>query len=93
MPDGRKVTRRIRTVSRDLYSQVNEIELVHHVRYPDGHQDHITQRIRMRYFFRYEVEHLVDRSGFRLERLHADYDRSPFGSKYPGELIVIARKK
>jgi SAM-dependent methyltransferase len=93
MPDGRKVTRRIRMVSRDLHSQVNEIELVHRVRYPDGRQDHVTQRIRMRHFFRYEVEHLLARSGFRIEQLYADYDRSPFGSKYPGELIVLARKK
>jgi hypothetical protein len=46
----------------------------------------------MRYFFRYEVEHLLARCGFTVEALYADYDKSPYGSKYPGELIFVARK-
>ena len=41
----------------------------------------------MRYLFRYEVEHLLARCGFEVEALYADYDKSPYGSKYPGELI------
>ena len=32
------------------------------------------------------------RCGFNLEEVYADYDRSPFGSKYPGELISVAKK-
>ena len=46
----------------------------------------------MRYLFRYEVEHLLARSGFEVEALFSDFDRSPIGSKYPGELIFVARK-
>ncbi|MBI4611172.1 MAG: hypothetical protein HY726_19455 [Candidatus Rokubacteria bacterium] len=43
-------------------------------------------------FFRFEVEHLLARSGFRVEEVYADYDWSPYGSKEPGELIVMALK-
>jgi hypothetical protein len=46
----------------------------------------------MRYLFRFEVEHLLARSGFTVEHVYADYERNPYGSHYPGELIVVARK-
>ncbi len=32
------------------------------------------------------------RCGFEVEQVYADNDRSPYGSKYPGELIFVARK-
>jgi hypothetical protein len=46
----------------------------------------------MRYLFRYEAEHLLARAGFVVENLYADYEQSPYGSTYPGELIFVARK-
>ena len=39
-----------------------------------------------------EVEHLLARCGFHLEHVYADYDKSPYGLKYPGELVTIAQK-
>jgi ubiquinone/menaquinone biosynthesis C-methylase UbiE len=93
MPDGRHVIRRARVLSRDTFSQIQEIELVHHVTHADGRVEELTHRFPMRYLFRYEGEHLLARSGFKVENVYADYDKSPFGSKYPGELIFIARKQ
>ena len=46
----------------------------------------------MRYLFRFEAEHLLIRAGFEIAHLYADYDRTPYGSKYPGELLFVARK-
>ena len=46
----------------------------------------------MRYLFKFEAEHLLARAGFTVEQLYADYDKSPYGSKYPGELIFVAGK-
>jgi hypothetical protein len=46
----------------------------------------------MRYLFRFEVEHLLARCGFAVEALYGDYDKCPYGSKYPGELIFVATK-
>ena len=40
----------------------------------------------------FEAEHLLARSGFQVEDVFANYDRSPFGSKSPGELILVATK-
>ena len=92
MPDGRKVIRRARNLSQDKFNQYHEVELSHLVTYPDGREEEFAQHFRMRYFFRFEVEHLLARTGFEVEHLYADYDKSPLGSKDPGELIFVARK-
>jgi SAM-dependent methyltransferase len=92
LPDGRKVIRKHSVVSRDVANQINYTELVHYVTYPDGRKERLVQAFPMRYFFRFEAEHLLARAGFRVEHVYADYDKSPYGSKYPGELIFVAGK-
>jgi SAM-dependent methyltransferase len=93
MPDGRKVVRRHRLASRDLFNQVIDAELIYDVTHPDGREERLVHRFLMRYLFRFEVEHLLARSGFALETVYADYDRSPYGTQYPGELICVARRR
>jgi SAM-dependent methyltransferase len=92
MPDGRKVIRRHKITSRDVPNQINYVELIYYVTHPDGRQERLVQAFPMRYLFRFEAEHLLARAGFEVEQLYADYDKSPFGSKHPGELIFVARK-
>jgi hypothetical protein len=72
---------------------VNSGELIYYVTHPDGRSERLVQPIRMRCLFRFEIEHLLARSGFAVEHVFADFDRSPYGSRYPGELIVIARRR
>jgi hypothetical protein len=91
-PDGRRVTRLFKIVASDRFSQINDIELIYSVTYPDGRQERLVQAFRMRYLFRFEVEHLLARAGFVVEHLYAGYDRSEYGSTYPGELVFLARK-
>jgi len=91
-PSGSRVVRRHRTVSRDLFNQINYVELIYYATHPDGRKERLVHSFPMRYLFRFEVEHLLARSGFQLEHVYADYDKSPYGSKYPGELITIANK-
>jgi SAM-dependent methyltransferase len=92
MPDGRKVLRRLHVLARDFFRQTQDMEFIHRVTYPDGREERLVQRFTMRYLFRYEAEHLLVRSGYEVENVYADFDKSPFGSKYPGELIFITRK-
>jgi SAM-dependent methyltransferase len=91
-PDGRQVVRRHKIVSRDHFNQINEVELIYYVTRPDGREERLVHSFPMRYLFRFEAEHLLARSGFEIEHVYADYDKSPYGSKYPGELIFVARK-
>jgi SAM-dependent methyltransferase len=91
LPDGRRVIRRHSIVSRDEANQVNYVELIYYVTHPDGRRERLVQAFPMRYLFRFEAEHLLARAGFEVEHLYSDYDKSPFGSKQPGELIFVAK--
>lgn len=93
MPDGRRVLRRHRTVARDYFRQINEVELIYYVTHPDGREERLVHAFSMRYLFRFEVEHLLVRSGFVVDELYAGFDKKPYGSEYPGELIFVARKR
>lgn len=90
MPDGREVVRTHRITDRDYHRQIIHPELIYTITHPDGKQEKHVHAFSMRYFFHFEAEHLLARCGFKIEALYADYDRSPYGSTYPGELIFVA---
>jgi SAM-dependent methyltransferase len=92
MPDGRRVARSFRIVAEDRFAQVNQVELIYDITHPDGRHERAVHAFPMRYLYRFEAEHLLARAGFAVEHLFAGFDRSPFGSTYPGELVFIARK-
>lgn len=91
-PDGRRVIRRHKTVARDYANQIIHVELIYNVTHLDGREERLVQSASLRYLFRFEAEHLLARCGFEVEHVFADYDKSPYGSKYPGELIFVAKK-
>ncbi len=92
LPDGRKLRRTNRTTAfhRDL--QYNEVELIYYISYPDGRTERMVQAFPFRYFYRYEVEHLLELCGFRTVEIFGSFDRSVFTSDSP-EMIFIAGKK
>ena len=92
MPDGRRVARSHRVVSGDLSNQVQNVRLIYDITHANGRTERIEHAFPFRYFFRFEVEHLLARSGFEVEHLYGGFDKSPFGPKHPGELIFVARK-
>jgi len=91
-PDGRRVVRRHKTVAQDRFNQVNRHELVYYVTHPDGREERLVHGFSLRYLFRFEAEHLLARAGFTVEHVYAGYDKSEYGSRYPGELVFVARK-
>lgn len=92
LPDGSRVQRSHKTNGRDLFNQVLDLELIYDIARPDGQEEQLVHAFLMRYLFRFEAEHLLVRCGYEVEALYADYDKSPYGSKDPGELIFVARK-
>jgi SAM-dependent methyltransferase len=91
LDDGSRVVRTYRTTSRDLFRQVIEVELIYYVTRPDGSEERLVDAFPLRYIFRFELEHLLLRSGFRLERLYGAFDKTPYGAtEYPGDLIAVA---
>ena len=91
LPGGRKIRRTNRTVAWHKMRQYNEIELAHYITEADGTERRLTQLLKMRYFFRYEMEFLLELCGFRVVELFGTYDRSPLADDSP-EMIFVAEK-
>jgi SAM-dependent methyltransferase len=92
MPDGRSVTWGLRFHTTDYQQQIIHEELLYDIRYPDGRKERLIYPEALRFFFRYEIEHLLARAGFIIEAIYADFNKTPFGAKPPEELIIVARK-
>ena len=69
--------------------QCNDVEMAFEVTQPSGHMDRHVFAFTFRYFFRYEVEHLLARCGFRLLETFGDFNRSPLKDDSP-EMIFVA---
>jgi SAM-dependent methyltransferase len=91
LPDGRKLRRASRMVSFHRERQYNDIELIYYVSNPDGRTERLVQSFPMRYYYRYEMEHLLELCGFRVIELFGDFDRSAFSGDSP-EMIFIAER-
>lgn len=89
MERGRKVRLSERTVAYHRAEQRNEVEMTYAVTHPDGKSEQIVFAFTIRYFFRYEVEHLLARCGFRVTALYGNFDRSPLADASP-EMIFVA---
>ena len=92
MPDGRRVVRSFRVTAADRFNQVNDTELIYQVTHSDGRVERLVHAFQMRYVFRFEMEHLLARAGFRVEHLYSDFEKNAYGHTYPGELIFVARR-
>lgn len=90
LPDGRHVALSERVAAFHRASQQNDVEMIFQVTHPAGKQERLVMAWSLRYFFRYEVEHLLARSGFQLEAIYGDFDRSPLADASP-EMIFVAR--
>jgi len=93
MPDGRSIVWGLSFHDVDYQRQIIHEVLTYDIRYPDGRMERLLYPSDIRFYFRYEVEHLLARAGFTVEAVYGDFDKTPFGEKPPGELIFVARKK
>ncbi|HXX99370.1 MAG TPA: class I SAM-dependent methyltransferase [Candidatus Limnocylindrales bacterium] len=89
LPDGRHVALSERVAAFHRALQQNDVEMIFDVTHVDGRQEHLVMTWALRYFFRYEVEHLLGRCGFRVEEVYGNFDCSPLGDTSP-EMIFVA---
>ena len=58
---------------------------------PDGKVTMRQHLAELRYFFRFEMEWMLEACGFEVEALYGDFERSPFRAE-SGEMIFAARR-
>jgi len=92
LPDGRTLRRTTRTSAFHRDQQYNDIEMIYYISHPNARAERLVQAFPMRYFFRYEVEHLLNLCGFRVIDIFGNFDRSEFSIDSP-EMIFIAGKR
>jgi SAM-dependent methyltransferase len=92
LPDGRKLKRTGRIAAFHRAEQYNDIELFYYVTYSDGRVERLLHAFPFRYFFRYEVEHLLARCGFKVVDVFGNFDKSPLTDDSP-EMIFVAEKE
>lgn len=92
MPDGRRFVRSHKFANKDFLNQINDIEITHDVVNADGTTTQVLFAFKMRYCFRFEIEHLLVRCGFNVDEIFADFEGTPYGEKYPGDLVIVASR-
>ena len=68
--------------------QVYAFAVVYEVIGADGAVRRLEETLLLRYVFRYELEHLLVRAGFRVVDFYGDYDCSPYGDESPAMIAV-----
>jgi SAM-dependent methyltransferase len=86
--EGRRIRWWMTVIDYERSQQCNECEVTYEISEADGVTRRITETILLRYVFRYELEHLLMRAGFRVVALYGDYDRSPFADESPAMIVV-----
>ena len=89
---GRSVRRTFRILAKRRSELYNDAQIIYYVREAAGETRRIVQTFPMRYFYRYELEHLLARAGFEITELYGDFDRSAFQDDSP-EIIIAAKKR
>ena len=92
MPDGRRVRIMERVAAFHRAEQRNDVEMIFYVTDVRGNEERLVFAWTLRYFFRYEVEHLLARCGFKVSAVYGDFDRSPLTDTSP-EMIFVAESE
>jgi SAM-dependent methyltransferase len=87
--DGRHVALSERVAAYHRALQRNDVEMIFDVTHPGGRKERLVMAWTLRYFFRYEVEHLLACCGFKLLATYGSFDSAPLQDDSP-EMIFVA---
>jgi len=74
----------------DAARQVQHLTALYDVAAPDGTLRRWTHELTLRYYYRYELEGLLQHAGFRVEGVYGDYALDALASDSP-RLVILAR--
>ncbi|MCS6881363.1 MAG: class I SAM-dependent methyltransferase [Oscillochloridaceae bacterium] len=86
--DGRHVQKFV-AIDSDIAAQISRVTLLYDETDADGRVTRRTLRFVLRWLYRFEVEHLLARTGFMTRAVYGSYDLNEYDSNSP-RLIVVA---
>ncbi len=92
LPDGRSVRRTGKVTAVHSSKQTTEVELAYYVTDTAGHTEKSVMKFPMRWYGRFEVEHLLERCGFGVKAVYGNFDRSELNDTSP-EMIFVAERR
>lgn len=87
---GRRLRRLVSAVPADLARQTSRVRMQFEWD-DDGGKQRDEWTFDMRYFFRFELEHLMERSRLQLEALHGDFEEGPLTPE-SADYVIVARR-
>lgn len=90
--DGRRVLRLVASES-DVAEQTSLMSYIYDELGPDGGVTRHMIRFRLRWLYRYELEHLLHRAGFALRSVYGSYDLDAYTSQSERLLAVAAVRR
>jgi SAM-dependent methyltransferase len=87
---GRRLRRFVSSLPADLSRQTNRVRMT--FVWDDGGERRHDWELEMRFFFRFEIEHLVARSGLRLASLDGDFEGGALAAD-SREYVVTCRRE
>jgi len=88
---GKRLRRIVSSEPADIVRQTNHVHMGFVWDEEDG-EHHDKWEFEMRFFFRYELEHLVARSPFALEAMYGDFAEAPLDAE-SREFVVVCRRE
>ncbi|MFC1564098.1 class I SAM-dependent methyltransferase [candidate division KSB1 bacterium] len=76
---------------RDMGEQVIDIDFLYEEYDKIGRLERKTQNLKMSLVFRYELQYMLEKNGFKIQKFYGNYDRSPFTSESP-QMIYICKR-
>jgi SAM-dependent methyltransferase len=86
--EGRRIRWWMTVVGYERSLQCTECEVTYEIIAADGWTRRVSETFPLRYVFRFELEHLLVRAGFRVAALYGDYDRSAFADDSPAMIVA-----
>ncbi|MFC1493530.1 class I SAM-dependent methyltransferase [candidate division KSB1 bacterium] len=90
-PMSKKVVVQWEYAQRDMGNQIIDIDFLYEEYDSSGNLERKTQNLKMSLMFRYELQYLLEKNGFRIMEFYGNYDRSPFTSESP-QMIYVCKK-
>lgn len=87
--NGKKLIR-VTSMKADVINQLSHVQM-NFIWDEDGLQHEAEWDFKMRFFFRYEIEHLIRLSKLKLETIYGDYQRNGLNQDSKDFVIVCSR--
>jgi len=92
LPDGRQLAYSYRIAAMHPVKQYNDVELIYYLTDNGGATERFVDAFPWRYYFPSEMEHLLERSGFKIAKRYGRFDSTPLANDSEDMIFVTEHR-